>query len=44
MDPVKRIFITGANRGLGRSLVRILAKEYPNVELHISSRGNSQEL
>jgi hypothetical protein len=26
MQQIKHIFITGANRGLGRSLVRVLAK------------------
>lgn len=44
MQQVKHIFITGANRGLGRSLVRILAKQHPDVELHISSRGNTKDL
>ena len=41
MQPVKNIFITGTNRGLGRSLARHLIKEHPDAELHVSSRGDS---
>lgn len=41
MQAIKHIFITGTNRGLGKSLVRHLIKEHPDVELHVSSRGDS---
>lgn len=38
MDKVQRIFITGANRGLGFELVKLISKLNPAAELHVSSR------
>jgi short-subunit dehydrogenase len=44
MEATRRIFITGTNRGLGRELVKLLASKHPELELHISSRKEPQQL
>jgi hypothetical protein len=40
MQIVSRVFITGSNRGIGKELVKLLNKKYPQMEIHISSRGD----
>lgn len=44
MSQLRRIFITGTNRGLGHGLVKLLQRDHPEFELHISSRHSPDEL
>lgn len=44
MEASRRIFLTGANRGLGKELVQIIADKHPHLELHLSSRTTHQQL
>lgn len=44
MEATRRIFLTGANRGLGKELVQILADKHPQLQLHLSSRSPPAQL
>lgn len=44
MSLAKRIFLTGANRGLGKELTQFISKHHPSCEMHLASRGPAQTL
>lgn len=44
MSLAKRIFLTGANRGLGKELTQYIYQHHPSCEMHLASRGSAQSL
>ena len=42
MEVVKRVFITGTNRGLGKEFVKYVTEKHKDIELHVSSRKSPQ--
>lgn len=38
----RRVLVTGANRGLGRELVKLLAQKHPSLNIYATSRKDPQ--